>query len=65
MIRKAIDNCGRDMVLSLSPSPAHIENADHLAKNANMWRMTGDFWDKWDKLHEMFDKCLLWQDLAG
>lgn len=62
MIRKAIDNCGRDMVLSLSPGPAHIENADHLAKNANMWRMTGDFWDKWDKLHEMFDKCLLWQD---
>lgn len=62
MIRKAIDNCGRDMVLSLSPGPAHIENADHLSKNANMWRMTGDFWDKWDKLHEMFDKCLLWQD---
>lgn len=62
MIRKAIDNCGRDMVLSLSPGPAHIENANHLAKNANMWRMTGDFWDKWDKLHEMFDKCLLWQD---
>ncbi len=50
MIRKAIDNCGRDMVLSLSPGPAHIDNADHLSKNANMWRMTGDFWDQWDKL---------------
>ncbi|MGN1201764.1 MAG: alpha-galactosidase, partial [Eubacterium sp.] len=62
MIRKAIDNCGRDMVLSLSPGPAHIENADHLAKNANMWRITGDFWDKWDKLHDMFDRCLVWQD---
>jgi len=24
--------------------------------------MTGDFWDKWDKLHDMFDKCLLWQN---
>ncbi len=62
MIRKAIDNCGREIVLSLSPGPAHIENADHLAKNANMWRMTGDFWDQWDKLHDMFDRCLLWQD---
>lgn len=62
MIRKAIDNCGRDMVLSLSPGPAHIENADHLAKNANMWRMTGDFWDQWDKLYDMFDRCYLWQD---
>lgn len=61
MIRKAIDNCGRDMVLSLSPGPAHIENAEHLAKNANMWRMTGDFWDKWDKLHDMFDRCYTWQ----
>lgn len=62
MIRKAIDGCGRDMVLSLSPGPAHIENADHLAKNANMWRITGDFWDQWYKLHDMFDRCYLWQD---
>ncbi|MDE6470728.1 MAG: glycoside hydrolase family 27 protein [Eubacterium sp.] len=62
MIRKAIDNCGREIVLSLSPGPAHIENADHLAKNANMWRMTGDFWDQWDKLYDMFDRCYLWQD---
>ena len=62
MIRKAIDSCGRDMVLSLSPGPAKIENAKHLAKNANMWRMTGDFWDVWDKLHDMFDKCYTWQN---
>lgn len=62
MIRKAIDNCGRDMVLSLSPGPADINNARHLAKNANMWRITGDFWDSWSKLYDMFDKCFLWQD---
>lgn len=62
MIRKAIDNCKREIVLSLSPGPADIANAKHLAKNANMWRLTGDFWDQWDKLHDMFDKCLLWQD---
>lgn len=65
MIRAAIDACGRDMVLSLSPGPAHIENARHLRENANMWRMTGDFWDEWDKLHDMFDKCLLWQNEVG
>lgn len=62
MIRKAIDNCGREIVLSLSPGPAEIEKAAHLAKNANMWRLTGDFWDQWDKLHDMFDRCYLWQD---
>lgn len=65
MIRRAIDKCPRDMVLSLSPGPAHIENAAHLRQNANMWRMTGDFWDEWGKLHEMFDKCLLWQNETG
>lgn len=62
MIRKAIDSCGRDMVLSLSPGPAHIENAAHLHRNADMWRLTGDFWDEWQKLHDMFDKCALWQN---
>ena len=65
MIRKAIDNCGREMVLSLSPGPAHIENAAHLRKNADMWRLTGDFWDEWPKLHDMFDRCLLWQKEVG
>ena len=65
MIRKAIDNCGRDMVLSLSPGPAHIDNADHLSKNANMWRMTGDFWDQWDKLYDMFSRCYTWQNYVG
>lgn len=65
MIRRAIDGCGRDMVLSLSPGPAGIENAAHLAANANMWRLTGDFWDQWDKLHDMFSRCRLWQSKVG
>ncbi len=60
MIRKAIDSCGRDMVLSLSPGPAQLDRAEHLCENANMWRMTGDFWDVWDKLYEMFDRAEKW-----
>ncbi len=60
MIRKAIDNCGREMVLSLSPGPAVISEAFHLSQNANMWRMTGDFWDCWDKLKNMFERCEKW-----
>ena len=62
MLRKAIDNCGRDMVLSLSPGPAPVCEHEHLAANANMWRMTGDFWDEWSKLHAMFERCYAWQD---
>lgn len=65
MLRNAIDNCGREIVLSLSPGPAHIENAQHLKQHADMWRMTGDFWDDWDKLHDMFSKCRLWQNEVG
>lgn len=65
MLRNAIDNCGREIVLSLSPGPAHIENAQHLKQHADMWRMTGDFWDDWDKLHNMFSKCRLWQNEVG
>ncbi len=60
MIRKAIDNCGREIVLSLSPGPAVIGEAFHLSQNANMWRMTGDFWDHWDKLKNMFERCEKW-----
>ena len=61
MIRKAIDTCGRDMVLSLSPGPALIEEAWHLSQNANLWRITDDFWDEWSLLRNMFDRCELWQ----
>ncbi len=60
MIRKAIDNCGREMVLSLSPGPAPVSHAAHLCRNANMWRITGDFWDRWDALKTMFRKCDEW-----
>lgn len=61
MIRHAIDKCGRDIVLSLSPGPAPIEHAWHLAQNANLWRMTDDFWDDWKQLKKMFGYCELWQ----
>lgn len=61
MIHKAIANCGRNMVLSLSPGPAVIEKAWHLEKYANMWRITDDFWDNWDLLKNMFERCEVWQ----
>ena len=60
LIRRALDRCGRPMVLSLSPGPARLENAAHLKENANMWRMTGDFWDQWEKLYAMFERCEQW-----
>lgn len=62
MLQKAIQKTGRDIVLSLSPGPALIEKAWHYEKYANMWRITDDFWDQWELLLNMFDRCELWQN---
>ena len=62
MLHKAIEKSGRPVVLSLSPGPALIEKAWHYEKYANMWRITDDFWDKWELLLNMFERCELWQN---
>ncbi|MGY2895611.1 glycoside hydrolase family 27 protein [Deinococcus sp. UYEF24] len=60
LIRRALDGCGRPMVLSLSPGPAPLEHGEFLQANANMWRLTDDFWDQWPGLAEMFVRCHEW-----
>ena len=65
LIRKAIDKSGREIVLSLSPGPTSLESAQHVMKNANMWRMTGDYWDRWTDLYDEFDKCRKWSVYSG
>ena len=60
MMRKAIDKCGRPMVLSLSPGEAPLSQAKHLVENANMWRISGDFWDNWESLKHNFDLLNSW-----
>ena len=65
MIRKAIDQCGRPMVLSLSCGEAPLGMANHLKENANMWRISGDFWDEWESLERNFDLMNAWSSSAG
>lgn len=65
MIRQAIDQSGRDMVLSLSPGPSHLEDVADLVDHANMWRMTDDFWDVWPLLKDMFTRCHQWSKNVG
>ena len=64
-LRKAIDKCGRPIVLSLSPGATPIEKGEHVQENANMWRITDDFWDRWGALREMFDQVHLWEPYRG
>lgn len=64
--RKAIDNCGREIVLSLSPGgQTPIEMADHLKNNVNLWRISADFWDSWDELLEQFEIVHRWEEHIG
>lgn len=59
-IRKAIDKCGRPMVLSLSPGDTPIGRGEHVMNHANLWRISDDFWDRWKPLYEMFGRLEKW-----
>lgn len=49
MIHQAIAKSGRAIVLSLSPGPAPLDRADALAENAQLWRISDDVWDRWER----------------
>ena len=59
-IRHAIDKAGRPMVLSLSPGATDIRAADYVTTHANLWRISDDFWDRWQPLYEMFGRLEKW-----
>ncbi|MGN1410228.1 MAG: glycoside hydrolase family 27 protein [Eubacteriales bacterium] len=60
LLSDAMKNCGRDIVLSLSPGPAKLEFAQLYRETSNMWRITDDFWDSWQLLYSMFERCEKW-----
>ena len=60
LIRKAIDRCGRKIVLSTSPGETPITQGKHIQQHANMWRTVGDFWDSWQQLKEHFPVFERW-----
>ena len=65
MLSDALRDCGRDMVLSLSPGPALLEKAELYKQVSNMWRITDDFWDKWGLLYAMFERTEKWCTHTG
>ena len=65
LISEACRGCGREIVLSLSPGPAPLAEAEHLKTYANMWRITDDFWDDWRLLKAMFERAEKWCVHAG
>ncbi|MCR4791354.1 MAG: glycoside hydrolase family 27 protein [Lachnospiraceae bacterium] len=65
MLSEALNACGREMVLSLSPGPALLEKAELYKQISNMWRITDDFWDDWKLLYAMFERAEKWSIHAG
>ncbi len=64
-LHRAIVKSGRPIVLSLSPGPAPVAQAAHLEENANLWRISGDFWDDWKSLERQFSLCRAWAPHIG
>ena len=62
---RALEKCGRPIVLSLSPGGAQLAQAAHLQRHAHMWRISPDFWDDWNALKKMFRRCALWARFTG
>lgn len=57
---EAVRNADRQIVLSYSPGATPINQAAHIAENANMWRISNDFWDDWSLLKKQFAFCASW-----
>lgn len=60
-VSRAIDATGRPMLLSLSPGKQlSTEHLDTLQANAQLWRISDDFWDDWSALREQFQRVARW-----
>ncbi|HYP16228.1 MAG TPA: glycoside hydrolase family 27 protein [Opitutus sp.] len=59
-IRRAIDQTGRPIVLSLSPGETALTAAAHAGQHANLWRISDDFWDRWLALRDQFTRLENW-----
>jgi hypothetical protein len=59
-LHRAIQKSGRSIVLSLSPGPAMVKDVAFLQENANMWRISDDFWDDWNALRLNFILMSIW-----
>ena len=57
----ALKKTGRPIVLSLSPGPAPVGEYDDLKANAQLWRISNDFWDRWADVKHQFDLTSAWQ----
>jgi hypothetical protein len=64
-LSRSLRASGRSIGLSLSPGPAPVNCSRHLKQFANLWRISGDFWDNWPALNRNFDLFAAWLPDTG
>jgi hypothetical protein len=64
-LSRAIKRQQRPMVLSLSPGPASVEQAEFLKRHSQLWRISDDFWDRWQDLKKQFEYTRKWAGHTG
>lgn len=64
-LRYAIEQSERPIVLSFSPGAVNSWDRSFLNHYADMYRISGDFWDEWPKLKKMFDRCRIFKGHTG
>lgn len=71
MISRALKNSGRQIVLSLSPGPTALTQAEDVRKYAQMWRISNDILDYWKGadvnpgIRDQFAVAANWAKYAG
>ncbi|MES2219673.1 MAG: glycoside hydrolase family 27 protein [Acidobacteriota bacterium] len=75
MASRALKKTGRPILLSLSPGPTPPADASDVVQQAQMWRISGDFWDVWNRdetstdfpqsLTHQFPLVAAWEKYAG
>jgi alpha-galactosidase len=67
LLSQALAKVKRPMVLSLSPGPAPLDNAQEMAKYAQLWRISDDEWDVWQSsenfpqgVSNQFERAAAW-----
>ncbi|HTV47774.1 MAG TPA: glycoside hydrolase family 27 protein [Phycisphaerae bacterium] len=65
MMRSALDRLAPNIVYSLSPGETPITSGSDVIYQANMWRITNDFWDNWENLNHTFDVLAYWKGFGG
>ncbi len=59
-LRKAIARTGRKIVFSTSPGETPLSAGPSVNQNANMWRISDDFWDNWKSMYDQFKRLHDW-----